>query len=284
MGTLDTAPVPSSPNELPPQHRKPPSASTTQESAEPAAMATGAGADTDGLGEGVVDGVTEGEGEGDGRSGLSGRVTRTGVVATPGQPLPRAPHSLLPQHTTPLPAAYTTHVWYQPHAMLSTEAAAVAAGAGTAELFANPLPSCPKLLSPQHNTDIPDETRAHVCPQPADTTVAPVTTSVDGGSITFAPAYPTPVCPMLFQPQHRTLELTVSMTHVCQLPATTMVTPEMVSVSGGNAVTVTFGRPSWPCPLLPQHRTLKVADKSTHVCDVPAVTAMTPVMTSALGT
>lgn len=68
-----------------------------------------------------------------------------------------------------------------------------------------PVPSCPPLLSPQHE-EAPPVVKAHVCKLPEEIYATPVSTGLPGGDKTVAPALasPFPSWPLPLLPQQYT--------------------------------------------------------------------------------
>ena len=95
-------------------------------------------------------------------------VTATGVGWSCLAPLPSCPPSPLPQHAT-LPFVRSAHEKLAPHAMPTASFRLLtSAGIVTRAPLVSPLPTCPSLFSPQHET-LPEVRTAHVWYCPAAT-------------------------------------------------------------------------------------------------------------------
>lgn len=92
---------------------------------------------------------------------LPGIETTTGVLLSAVLPLPRAPPLPSPQASTwPVDVkAYEESIWLPLTTCVTVSPAGTTADTGVTTLVVVPLPSCPKLLSPQART-WPVEVRA----------------------------------------------------------------------------------------------------------------------------
>ena len=150
-------------------------------------------------------------------------------------------------------------------------------GVACANVLAEPLPSCPRLLRPQQYTELLAST-AHVELPPAATSVAVPANVTCTGSGCVPPAAPSSPNPLL--PQHHTVPSSAN-TQTCLLPEVmrraTRPPGNAAACTGDNAYP--FGmvacalEPSWPYVLSPQHHTTSFVAMA-HVCASPA--AMRP--------
>ena len=211
---------------------------------------------------------------------------------------PNCPCSLSPQQKT-LPSPVSTHVCQCPELIAEIWVPASApvrlTATGTAEFWADPLPSCPWLLSPQHQ-GLPSLLNAHVCQPPALTATSRLPAASLETSTATGTADPTtvplPNCPSLLSPQQKTFPALVN-AHVCHRPeliAMTVLranTPAM-STATGTAEPRMDALPNCPSLLAPQQKTFP-ALVNAHVCLPPALTdatvlpASTPLASTATG-
>src|SRR5258706_10355150 len=122
--------------------------------------------------------------------------------------------------------------WYPPEASAVTPAiiGAMGVGVGVLMVTGSPIPSCPWLFKPRHDTP-PVSYRRQVWAPPGaiSTTASPPTPT---GAVTLA--VPVPICPNWLLPQH-TASLDVKSAHTCSLYVRTEAAGKGRAMTWGSA-------------------------------------------------
>src|SRR5439155_554732 len=167
-------------------------------------------------------------------------VRKAAVVPAPSWP------SLLRPHARPVPSErLMARLWIPPQAMAAT-VMPPRAGAGTGRLVVSPVPSWPKLLSPQASTVSSEATAVATAP----------TGRVTATGVELLVVVPLPSWPKLLRPQVETVPAAVRAT-LWKVPPATEITPALSGEAAPVATVlgVVVALQSWPYPLEPVART-----------------------------
>jgi hypothetical protein len=154
-----------------------------------------------------------------------------------------------PQHFT-VPPVSRAHECSEPIAMLVAVVIPETETGMVSKEPAEPVPSLPLPLEPQHFI-VPPVSRAHECESPRAMLVAVVIPDTETGVVRWV-VVPSPSSPLPLEPQHFTVP-PVSTAHECPPPREMLVAVVIPETATGVRLLVVVSSPRRPRWLLPQH-------------------------------